>query len=367
MKLRYYTTLLLFTSMVLYSCSEKYDNDFKSTASLKLSMNNKEINVPLNYRVKEQLQKERVFRNLELKREFQIGSINDSILLYPISVNTDDHGTIYILDQLDCKVKVFNSKGVFLKSYGSKGKGPGEMLKPYRIDVSPQSHIIVTDIDQMKCVYFKGEQINEIKLKYSPECICFMLNNSYCILQSGDLISSPMLATYNLKGEKILKYDDIVYFKGLSEKPPFITTLDGEVITFNNNVYYMPRYLNHFVAFNETGKIRFSVKTIDDVKNLPTAFIGSAPGGGVYSKYPERESLLSLGCGIVNDKIWIASRPALIKYKKKVFDIYSPSDGSYQYSYITDDIGSFRRLFLTSNRVYIIQADGSVMVMKIIA
>ena len=42
-------------------------------------------------------------------------------------------------------LQVFSSAGVFIRTFGSKGTGPGEFDRPSGICISPDGHVIVVD------------------------------------------------------------------------------------------------------------------------------------------------------------------------------------------------------------------------------
>ena len=85
---------------------------------------------------------------LSLKEDLSIGRENagDDYLFSDISgVDADDEGRIYVLDGSEANVRVFDRNGVFLKTIGRKGQGPGEMERPVYIQVVPGPEIFVVD------------------------------------------------------------------------------------------------------------------------------------------------------------------------------------------------------------------------------
>lgn len=51
----------------------------------------------------------------------------------------------YLLDNINCEVRVFNREGHYLMSLGRKGKGPGEFINPTQLIAGPDSTIAVWD------------------------------------------------------------------------------------------------------------------------------------------------------------------------------------------------------------------------------
>jgi hypothetical protein len=85
---------------------------------------------------------------LSLKEELSIGRENagDEYSFSDISsLDADDEGRIYVIEGSDANVRVFDRNGVFLRTIGRKGQGPGEMEKPVYIQVAAGREIFVLD------------------------------------------------------------------------------------------------------------------------------------------------------------------------------------------------------------------------------
>ncbi|MBE0712420.1 MAG: 6-bladed beta-propeller, partial [Candidatus Aminicenantes bacterium] len=57
------------------------------------------------------------------------------------SVAVSGDGTIYVLDQKDMNVKVFDRDGKFLRTFGKAGEGPGEFSMPMSIHCAARDEI----------------------------------------------------------------------------------------------------------------------------------------------------------------------------------------------------------------------------------
>lgn len=361
-------TIILFSCMIFtFSCNEQSKKvRTNSDDVIFVQLNNKKYVVPLEYKTTSQSHKKRILKNINYELEFQIGAIEDTVLFFPITVKTDKYENIYILDQSACKVKKFDSNGKFIKEFGRKGKGPGEFTKPIRLDVTPQSNVLVADADLKKCVFFTKDTSYDIKLNYMPIGICSLSDSSLGVIQIFDLKESSFLERYNLDGKKIVNYDKIINIENNSEIPSMLTALLGEIFTDQlDNIYYVPSFMNHIVAFDNNGKLKFSVKTIDDIGPPVSIFKTISGGIAISARFPD-EQKSSIASGFFSNKIWIASFQGLKKYGKKVIDFYSADDGSYLYSYISEDIGRSANIHMTAERIYIIKPDASVAVLKMI-
>jgi len=59
------------------------------------------------------------------------------------SLAVDDTGTIFVLDEKDIVIKMFDKSGKFIKSFGQKGQGPGDLNSPSRITFDRTKRILV--------------------------------------------------------------------------------------------------------------------------------------------------------------------------------------------------------------------------------
>ena len=50
-----------------------------------------------------------------------------------MSISIDSDNTVYVIEGGNHRVSVFTCEGEFLKSFGSRGDGPGQFTNPFRI------------------------------------------------------------------------------------------------------------------------------------------------------------------------------------------------------------------------------------------
>ncbi len=75
---------------------------------------------------------------LELKEEYVIkasGAYGQYHFQRPFGLSLDSQGRLYVLDNKDDNVKVFDDRGLYLLSIGKKGIGPGELDAPSCMDL----------------------------------------------------------------------------------------------------------------------------------------------------------------------------------------------------------------------------------------
>lgn len=60
-------------------------------------------------------------------------------------LDVDAEGNIYVLDPREAQVKVFDTQGVYLRTIGRRGQGPGETQNPVFIQVTAQGELAIYD------------------------------------------------------------------------------------------------------------------------------------------------------------------------------------------------------------------------------
>lgn len=124
---------------------------------------------------------------LELKREFLIDFSREetarSGLADVYNFNVDSRGNIYVLNArpLEDFIFMFDGNGHFLRSFGKKGQGPGELQWTVSIAFDSQDNVIVTDPGIRKNVVFspQGNLIQERPFPKDRYALYPIDNNKY--------------------------------------------------------------------------------------------------------------------------------------------------------------------------------------------
>jgi hypothetical protein len=70
------------------------------------------------------------------------------------SIEVDNAGNIYALDDKDLNIRVFDKNGIHLRTFGKRGQGPEELQEPSRLFISPSGEVVVLDSANNKIVFF---------------------------------------------------------------------------------------------------------------------------------------------------------------------------------------------------------------------
>jgi len=355
--------LVILLFITLYSCENKQNqtNNLSQSSNpaeydkIEMKLGEKLYKVSLNYKVNNQSKSEREFVDIKTEHLFKIGGIQDTIFYYPTFVKSDNSGNIYVLDMADCSVKKFNSKGVFIRKYGRKGRGPGEFLSPFRIDVSYNGNLLVLDPNLNKCELFEGEKVRQFILSSMPIGICLVDSKSFVTFQMLNPFDYSALTKYNIVNGNTSECQNLILNTSENVNLGPLPFLSGDIYSVDNNSFlYVPEFMNHFVKYSYKGKIIYACNTIDDIK-LPSVQRDNA--NMVNFRLP-KEYISSWRAFIVNNKLYNVSYKAT---KKKasgidyVIDAYSLSRGEYLHSFILPDMELMRNIYMDKEKMYLLK------------
>ena len=110
---------------------------------------------------------------LLLEEELSLGEADgqeEYMFSYPTSIAVDDEENIYILDTKGSYIKVFDKKGVYQKTIGRRGQGPGELQGPLGIQITTENELWVNNLTSSRIHYFslQGDFLREDHLTGLP-------------------------------------------------------------------------------------------------------------------------------------------------------------------------------------------------------
>ncbi len=98
-----------------------------------------------------------------------------------VFVNTDDEGNFYVTDGDRKTVRKFDSKGIFLKSIGRAGQGPGEFQNISEVKFDIEENIYLYDVDNQRISFLdkEGSYLKSIKAPSFFERVVVNSRGSY--------------------------------------------------------------------------------------------------------------------------------------------------------------------------------------------
>ncbi len=162
-------------------------------------------------------------KEFTLKEELSIGNETDDDYIFSkiSALWVDSLGNIYLIEGKNREVRVFDKNGKFLRKFGRKGQGPGELLSPKDLVVDEKNKTIhILDYGNRKIVRyrFNGTFDSEIKLKKGGP-LCFFMDPDRSYLVRYSFINDPgyykyyKIIKYNLDGKILLQSEEFPHPK----------------------------------------------------------------------------------------------------------------------------------------------------------
>jgi len=125
-------------------------------------------------------------KKLILKKELAIGE-ESSVFLDIRTVRVDKDENIYVLDQKDCKIKMFDKSGKHIRDIGKRGNGPGEMMLPLVMEMISEKDIMIFDRLNLRITKFNSDgnilkTISTAKFSRSLNIIPDSLGNFFVLI-----------------------------------------------------------------------------------------------------------------------------------------------------------------------------------------
>jgi len=112
---------------------------------------------------------------LELREELSLGGPDvqgDYAFVKIRDIVVDDSGSIYVLDQQDSHVKVFDASGKYARTIGRLGQGPGEFEMPMTLSLNRAAdELAVHQPYRMSFFKLDGRFIREVSFRGAPTAL----------------------------------------------------------------------------------------------------------------------------------------------------------------------------------------------------
>jgi WD40 repeat protein len=86
---------------------------------------------------------------IQVEKDWEIGgdvADENYIFTHITRISIDSEGKLFVLDTRENCIKIFDSNGKYLKTYGREGGGPGELLQPLQMAVDPEDNIVIYEL-----------------------------------------------------------------------------------------------------------------------------------------------------------------------------------------------------------------------------
>jgi hypothetical protein len=145
--------------------------------------------------------------DFQLKKIWEINNAGDEVLAEPGALLVSDEGTIYFHDAKHLKHYIFSAEGKYLKTFGTRGEGPGEVRDFWESELfMVKDTLIISDISKVHFFTKAGEFIkSELNYIFRRRPNNFLNKNEfiYAPIHKREMPDGVgKIAVYNLKTKK---------------------------------------------------------------------------------------------------------------------------------------------------------------------
>ena len=263
-------------------------------------------------------------------------------------IEVDEEGKIYILDIHEAHTKIFDKNGKYIKTFGKKGQGPGEMNNPSSIQITPQMEIAINDSSARKIHFFtlEGNFLRAVSQKHLNFFSDPKIDREGCITASTMSVTKEV--TYFLKKfdrqlKEILPIFSVMVLK-YPELNPFYPRCYWELMGENHLVWGFADKYELFVIDSEGNTVKKISREYDPVKITDEEKEKRSEGlvEGIRLVWDDHHNPFIHLC--VDDDGWIYTRT----YEK------APASGEYYYD-VFDRDGKYTAKIPLKSRPYVIK------------
>lgn len=154
----------------------------------------------------------------------------------PGRYTVDAQDKVYIQDEADMAIKVFDGQGNYLRAIGRKGSGPGEFGRITDMAILPDGRLLVTDFETRRTSLFspEGQFLSSFQWKKFFSQVHLVTDSSYIVNEMvvAEDTRELWVKAIDFNGEEILSFGRFSY-------PEFKMLRQGEMM-FSTSVPWSP-------------------------------------------------------------------------------------------------------------------------------
>ncbi len=159
-------------------------------------------------------------------------------------IDFDKNNNMYILDEYESTISVFNENGEFVKTFGRKGQGPKEFLRPNTLIIKKDKIYVFQGFVEYKIVNLEGEYISDHLIHIENPLKYKIIGDSFYLLRGKtdqtftklELILLRIEDDNFSKSKEIFKYEYPPGFRG----PDYDFAQPNWLLISNNSEFYFP-------------------------------------------------------------------------------------------------------------------------------
>lgn len=352
MKLKLCIYFYITIGFLIISCTSENEHSVINNETMKLIIHNKQIEIPFSFSIIEQNITKRIWREIESNHLFTLNNKSDTSLYFPTAIKTDEKGYIYILDSPSFSVKKFSPTGEYIKKYGKKGKGPGEVISAASFDVDKNGRVAILDPNLSKAEVFDEDIIYSVKLLYQPITTSFFTPNKIAVVQIISPIDDSIIMEYDYKNKVVNNLENIFLTKQNNKIDlSLLPVLQANILkTPSDNLLFLPKFMNFFIVYSDEKRILGAFRYINPTKE----YVSNISSRSSFDLRLPNENRSYIGASVIDDYLISVAYKSKQEYGYFVADYYSINNGNYLYSVKLDFIEKIGTIHFTFEKIFFV-------------
>jgi len=180
----------------------------------------------------------------------------------PLSIDRDDNGCLYILDNKACTIKKFDPNGQYISEFGRRGQGPGEFEYPGTISIGGDGKIVVSTLGDFHIFDLSGTYIKSLNRNQYRGFSMKMMKSGALVIYSMELRGenskdNKILRIYDLEGNVLHEFGEPLILdkiRGTWSANFAYISLDKE-----DNIFINFRNQNRIEKYSSTGDLLMKI------------------------------------------------------------------------------------------------------------
>lgn len=192
--------------------------------------------------------------SIKLEKKFTLEGDGVTPFYEPGGVTVDNDGNIYVADSGNQRIVKFNLEGKFIKSFGTKGQGPGEFLSPWQMAIHNDEIYVYDWRRNIQKFTLDGAYILGFNLR-GGIFLDFVIDSEGYIYV-GRWTSDKenfLIEKFDSNGNLIKRFCESI----VAQTRPLTLIYNNSKLCIDNqdNIYISFRYINKIRKYNSDGEL----------------------------------------------------------------------------------------------------------------
>ena len=191
---------------------------------------------------------------IRLIKKFALEGDGVTPLYEPGGITVDRDGNIYVADSGNQRVVKFSSEGKFIKSFGTKGQGPGEFLSPWQIAIYNDEVYVYDWSRNIQKFTREGTYISRFNLRGGIFLDFVIDSDGYIyVCRWTSVEEQSLIEKFDIHGNLIKRFCEPIE----AQTRPLALIYNNSKMCIDNhdNIFIAFRYINKIRKYNSDGEL----------------------------------------------------------------------------------------------------------------